>query len=216
MSKLKNSFHPYAWVTILFWSLAYVFTRLAVSYFSPLALGLLRYLAASAAMLVVAVITKMKRPAGRDVPWLLLSGASGFFLYMIAFNTGSQRVTASTSSVIIATTPVITALLARIFYRERLTVIQYFSVALSFFGVVVLTVLKGGFSVSEGLPWLFAAAILLAVYNLLQKRITKNLSALESTAYSIFFGTVMLCIFLPQAANQVVKARLYKLCTYCL
>ena len=32
--KFKNSFHPYAMVTILFWSLAYVLTRLTLQYFS--------------------------------------------------------------------------------------------------------------------------------------------------------------------------------------
>ncbi|MGI5935748.1 MAG: hypothetical protein ACOX7I_02935 [Oscillospiraceae bacterium] len=43
----KDSFHPYAAVTILFWSLAYVLTRLALNYFSPFSLGFLRYLLAS-------------------------------------------------------------------------------------------------------------------------------------------------------------------------
>lgn len=54
----KNSYHPYAMTTILFWSLSYVFTRLALRYFSPYPLGLLRYIAASAALIIVVMSKK--------------------------------------------------------------------------------------------------------------------------------------------------------------
>jgi hypothetical protein len=40
--KIKNSYHLYASVTILFWSFAYVLTRLTLQYFSALPLGFLR------------------------------------------------------------------------------------------------------------------------------------------------------------------------------
>jgi uncharacterized membrane protein len=111
--KWKDSFHPYAAITIFFWSLAYVFTKLALRYFSPFSLGFLRYVVASLALIAVAVVTKMRLPQKRDVWWFMASGATGFFFYMIAFNKGQNMVTASTGSVVLATVPVITALLAR-------------------------------------------------------------------------------------------------------
>ena len=55
--KWKDSFHPYAAITIVFWSLAYVFTRLALQVFSTFSLGFLRYLIASVALIVIAFIT---------------------------------------------------------------------------------------------------------------------------------------------------------------
>ncbi|WP_312426499.1 EamA family transporter [Lacrimispora sp.] len=65
--KWKDSFHPYAATTIVFWSLAYVFTKLALGYFTPFSLGFLRYGVASLALLAVAVFTKMKLPGKRDI-----------------------------------------------------------------------------------------------------------------------------------------------------
>jgi len=204
--RFKDSFHPYAAITILFWSMAFVFTRLALQYFTVYSLGLLRYLIASALLLTVAIATRMKMPALKDLPWFLLSGAAGFGVYMIVFNLGSRSVSASTGSVILATTPILTALLARLFYKEKLTPLQYGAIGLSFAGVAVLTVLRGGLTVGTGLWFMFASALLVSVYNLLQRRLTRTYTALQSTSVSIFLGTLMLCVFLPQAGRELAGA----------
>ena len=109
--KAKNSFHIYAMITILFWSLAYVLTRLSLQYFTPFSLGFLRYFIASCTLIIVAVISKIKLPHKKDLPWFMLAGALGFFFYMIAFNQGQKTVTASTGSIVISTVPVLTALI---------------------------------------------------------------------------------------------------------
>ena len=204
--RLKSNYHLYAATTILFWSVAFVFTRLALKHFSAGSLGVLRYLAASATLLIVAFATHMKPPALRDLPWFLLSGAVGFTLYMWAFNCGSLTVSASTSSVMLATAPILTALLARVVYREKLKPLQYAAIGISFLGVVALTVLRGGFTVSAGIAYLFAAALLLAVYNLIQRRLTKTYTPLQSTAVSIFCGTLLLCVYLPGATAELKTA----------
>ena len=136
--KFKNSFHPYAMVTIVFWSLAYVLTRLTLQYFSAFSLGFLRYLVASGALLVIAAMTKMQLPRKRDIPWFLASGGIGFFFYMIAFNQGQATVTAATGSVVIATVPVITALFARFVYGEKLMRFQWCAIAVEFVGVAMI------------------------------------------------------------------------------
>ena len=201
--KLKDSFHPYAVVTIVFWSLAYVFTRLALQYFSALSLGFLRYLIASVTLAVVAVLFKIKPPAKRDWGWFLLSGAVGFFLYMILFNVGSQSVTASTGSVVIATVPILTALAARIFYSERLKSIQWIAIGVEFSGILLLTLMNGAFTMNRGILWLLVAACALSAYNLLQRRLTKSYSALQASTYSIFAGTAMLAVFLPESMAEL-------------
>lgn len=202
----KDSFHPYAAVTILFWSLAYVLTRLALQYFSAFSLGFLRYFIASCTLVIVAALTKMKAPRRADLPWLMLAGGVGFFLYMIAFNQGQATVTASTGSVVIATVPLITALLARLFYGEKLRAFQRVATLIEFIGVVVLTLLNGVFTISTGLCWLFLAALALSAYNLLQRKMTKTYTALQTSTYSIFFGTLMLAIFAPASVQEIPHA----------
>ena len=204
--KLQDSFHTYAIITIIFWSMAFVLTRLSLQYFSAFSLGFLRYAFATGALLVIALVTKMKLPKKADIKWFALCGLFGFFLYMIAFNRGCETVTAATGSVVLAIAPVITALLARFIYKEKLSVIQWVAIAVEFSGVVVLTLMKGFFSLNNGLIWLFAAVLLLSAYNLLQRKLTKTYSGLQASAFSIFFGTLMLAVFMPTTVIEVQSA----------
>lgn len=202
----KDSFHPYAAITILFWSLAYVLTRITLEYFSAFSLGFLRYAAASSALIVIVLTAKIKAPKKLDLKWFVLSGFFGFFIYMIVFNKGCETVTAATSSVIIATVPVITAILARLFYREKMSGIQWVATGLEFFGVIVLTLLDSAFSLNSGILWLILAAVSLSSYNLLQRKLTKTYSGLQASAYSIFAGTLMLAVFIPDSVREAGSA----------
>lgn len=204
--KLRDSFHLYASLTILLWSLAYVLTRLTLKYFSAFSLGFLRYFTASCALLVIVLALKIKAPKKTDVKWFLASGFFGFFLYMIAFNKGCETTTAATSSVIIATVPVITALLARVFFQEKLGVFKWVAIVIEFWGVIVLMLMNHAFSLNSGLIWLLLASVSLSIYNLLQRKLTKTYSGLQASSDSIFAGTAMLAVFSPISIKEASGA----------
>lgn len=204
--KLKNNFHIYAMITIIFWSLAYVLTRLSLQYFTPFSLGFLRYFVASCTLIIVWVLTRMKLPQRKDLPYFMLAGALGFFFYMIAFNLGQKTVTASTGSIVIATVPLLTAFIARFVYKEKMSPVQWLALIIEFAGVAVLTLMNGILSFNIGLVWLFLAALALSLYNLLQRRLTKKYTALQTSAFSIFFGTILLAVFLPVSVRQITNA----------
>lgn len=175
--RARDSFHPYA-TTILFWSLAYVLTRLALQYFTALSLGFLRYAVASAVLVVVCAVRRVPLPKWRDAPWFIASGVAGFFLYVVAFNIGAGYVTVATSSVVIASVPIFTALLAAVVFKEKLARYQWVAIAVEFAGILVLTLYGGAFSVNKGVLWLLLASVLLSVYNLRQRKLTRTYSAL--------------------------------------
>ena len=204
--KRKSSFHPYALTAVLCWSLAYVLTRLSLQHFSAFSIGSLRYLVASVTLLIIIFPAKIKCPRKADLPWFFLSGALGFFLYMIAYNQGQKSVSAATGSVVIATVPVFTALLARFVYREKLNAFQWAAIVIEFAGVAVLTLMNGVFSVNVGLFWLLGAALCTSVYNLVQRRLTMRYSGLQSSAFSILFGALLLSIFLPSSLKEAASA----------
>ena len=147
----STSYHLFAIITIIFWSLAHVFTRITVRYFSAFSLGFLRYFIATFVLIIVSVILKIRMPSKKDLKWFLLSGLSGFSLYAITFNKGCETISASTSSVIIATVPVITALLARFIYKERISHLQYYAIIIEFSGVVILSMANGIFTIDAGI-----------------------------------------------------------------
>ena len=203
---IKNSFHPYALITIFCWTIAYILTKLTLAYFSPLSLALLRYAVASIALLIVVIAGKIKPPKSKDIFWFVLSGIFGFFLYMVTFNTGAVSVTAATSSVIIATVPIITAFFARFIYKEQLKGYQWAAIAIEFLVILLLTLMGGAFSTNQGVLWLIVAAFLLSGYNLIQRRLTKEYSSIQVSAYSILIGTFFLLIFTKAAVQEIQTA----------
>ena len=202
----KPLYQPYALATIFCWSLAFVFTRMTLSYFSAASLGFLRYLVASAALIVIAIVKKIKPPKPADWPLFFISGFFGFFLYMIVFNKGLSSVPASTASVVNATVPVVTALIAGVVYREKVRGFLWVAVVIELIGVAVLTVMSGGLTQSGGLVWLFLAALSLSTYNILQRKLTKKYTAMQASTYSIFAGTLMLAFFSPTAFRELAAA----------
>lgn len=203
---LKNSYHPYAITTIIFWSLAYALTKIALKHFSSFSLGFLRYAIASIAMIIIIIALKIKLPKLKDLPLFILAGASGFFMYMITFNKGAATVSSGTGSVIIATAPVITALLASLVFREKLKGFQWLGITIQFAGVIILTLLNNIFSLNSGIVWLFGSALSLSIYNILQRKLTKTYSSMQSSAFSILFGTLLLSIFSPTAIKEISTA----------
>ncbi|WP_461256900.1 DMT family transporter, partial [Treponema sp. R80B11-R83G3] len=193
----------YAIITIIFWSLAYVFTRLALRYFSPLSLGFLRYLIASLFLIIFAFFVKIKIPDKSDIKWFIIAGFFGFFFYIIVFNKGSVTVSASTASLVIALTPIITTLLARIFFKEKLKIVYYIAIIIEFIGVGVMTLMDGIFSINIGLIWLILASISISFYNILQRKMTKKYSPIQASIISIWFGTILLFVFLPSSIVEI-------------
>lgn len=203
---MRKSYHFYAMITILFWAMAFVFTRLGLQYFDVYTLSFLRYLSASLTLVVIIHFIKINKPKKEDIPTFILSGGIGFFIYVILFTKGTGLVTSATGSIVIAMVPVFTAFLASFFYKEKLKLYQWIAIGIEFVGILVLTLMNGTLSINEGIIWLLAAAFCLATYNLLQRKLTKKYTALEASTYSIFIGTLFLCIFLPSSVEPTLNA----------
>jgi drug/metabolite transporter (DMT)-like permease len=204
--KLANTCHPFALITILCWSLAFIFTRITVNYFSAFSLGFLRYFVAALALIAVAVAKKIRPPERGDLKWFLLSGTTGFFLYILTFNKGCETVTASESSMIIATVPALTAVLAAFAYKEKMGALSWISIAIELAGVAIITQVYKVGEANIGFLWLLCAAVLLSVYNVLQRKLTRKYTPLQTTIYSILTGALMLCIFLPGSIKEIRNA----------
>lgn len=196
----------YAFITILLWASAFVFTKVALVSFTPEALGSVRYLFASSLLLIFAVIKKISLPKIKDIPMFFLSGLAGFALYVYAFNEGSVSVSASTASILTSTAPIITAILAGILYKEKINKICWLTLAMEFLGIIIIALDDGIFSINKGIKWILIAALCIALYNIIQRRLLKNYTPLESTTYSIFAGTILLTVFLKDGLMQLFKA----------
>jgi drug/metabolite transporter (DMT)-like permease len=182
--------------TLVVWASAFAGIRAGLRGYSPANLAILRFLIASAVLAVYAGLAHFRRPELRDLPGLILTGAIGISFYNLALNYGETRVTAGAASLLIASTPIWTALLARFVLHERLTAIGWFGVFLSFAGVALIASGEGeGIRLSLQALVILAAAVTSALYMILQKHYLGRYSALEFTAYSIWSGTLLMLPF---------------------
>jgi len=181
---------------LVLWASAFAGIRAGLHGYGPANLAVLRFLVASAVLAVYAAVAHFRRPARRDVPGLVLSGTIGITFYNLALNYGETHVTAGAASLLIASTPIWTALAARFWLREKLTAIGWVGVFVSFGGVALIASGEGeGIRLSAQALIILAAAITSASYMILQKHYLTRYSALEFTAYSIWSGTVLMLPF---------------------
>lgn len=200
------SAHIPAFIAILCWATTYPLTRLNLQHFSAVNLAFSRFVIGTAALLALALVKGTRAPKIRDWPWFIAGGVTGYSVYMVLFCKGCETANSATSSVVIALTPVITAFLARVFLKEKLSPIQWGGIGVGFAGIVILTLMNGALSVNVGIAYLTAGAFLLAGYNLVQRKITLAYSALDATLYCMMAGTIMLAIFLPGSIREVAEA----------
>jgi len=182
--------------TLAVWASAFAGIRAGLRAYGPANLAVLRFLVASAVIAVYAAVAHFRRPATRDLPGLIASGAIGISFYNLALNYGETRVTAGAASLLIASVPIWTALAARFWLQEKLNAFGWAGVFLSFGGVALIASGEGeGIRLSAQALVILAAAITSAAYMILQKHYLERYTALEFTAYSIWSGTLLMLPF---------------------
>ena len=196
-------------LTIVFWASAFAGIRAGLEEYSPGHVALVRLLVAAVALLVYALIVKMPLPEVRDLPVILLGGFLAFTVYHVALNYGEVTVTAGPASLLVNTAPIFTALLAMVFLGERLRVIGWIGMFVSFVGAALIALGEGeGFRMAPGAFIILIAAVSVSVYLVIQKPYLQKYGSLNFTAYAIWAGTLFTLVFLPGLAGEVRTAPL--------
>lgn len=198
----------FAFGTISIWALAFPVTKIAMEHFDPGVLGFLRCAIAAVVLLVIGKLNHMRLPQKKgDILWLFLAGATGFGLYLILFNTGIKTLTSATSSIVIALTPVLTAIVAAKIYKESIKPLGWCMIGLAFAGVVILLLWDGILSINTGLIWTLGAMAIFSAYNLISRKLSAmGYTPLEIVAYGVTFGTLMLLFYLGRGIAEVSTA----------
>ena len=197
---MTQKFSTRAWLalalTLVLWASAFAGIRAGLKAYSPAHVAILRFLIASAVLAIYSAFAHLRRPAWRDVPGLILTGAVGIAFYNLALNYGETRVSAGAASLLIASTPIWTALFAMPALGERLTSTGWYGILLSFAGVALIAYGESqGIRLSPQALIILAAAVGSAIYIVMQKRFLDRYSVLEFTAYSIWSGTLLMLPF---------------------
>ncbi len=200
----------YGLLTMVFWSSAFVGIRVGLRAFSPFHLVLLRFLTASVVLLAGVLIR-----GGRLIPprrvWLrvAMSGVAGFTLYHTALTLGERTVNANTASFIVAAAPLFSAVLGRIFLKERLASLAWLGMLISFAGVGVLSGVGGGIHWNALL--IILSALSTAAYFVLEKPLLMEFPALDVTAWVTWAGTISMLLYGKGFVDSLIHAPAYPL-----
>jgi drug/metabolite transporter (DMT)-like permease len=192
---------------VVFGASAYAAISAALAFYSPGPLALFRMLVASASLAVYAAFSDMHLPEVKDLPAVAFAGLLAFALYNVALNYGQLTASAGAASLIIASIPIFTALLAVAFLEERLDALGWSGIAVGFLGMALITLGEGGgFGINAGALLVLLAAVSASVYFAFQKPYLEKYGALHFTAYVIWMGAFLLLPFLPALVGEVRSA----------
>lgn len=210
MMNNKVKINLLCFTTVLGWAIAFPFSKVAMQQFSPFALGFLRVTIASLTLILIGIFTGSRLPKKKDLPIFFLAGACGFGLYLFAFNKGIKSISSASSSIIIALTPVMTAVAANKIYKERINIVGWITLITAFIGVMIMMLWDGVLSFNFGMLWTLGAATLFCGYNLLNRKLSMmGYKSIEIVTYSMISAVIILSPFAMDGFNQIQIADAY-------
>ena len=191
-------------ITALFWSGAFIAGKMATLIFGPLTLTFLRFLLA---LPFIFLILKIREPAGlvpnrNQIFPLMILGIVGTLGYHFFFFLALSYTSVINSSLIGATNPMVTVVLAVFFFKEKITTLRFVGVGISLFGVFsVITGLDlqlvANLELNIGDLYMAMGVLCFSSYALLSRRYMANhrISPLTATAYTFLVCTVISLVF---------------------
>ncbi len=183
---------------LVMWASAFAAIRTALGTFPPGELALLRFLVASGTLAALAAGRRSPAPRREDLPTIAVLGFLAITVYHLGLNYGERTVTAGAASLLIASAPAFTALLARLVLREELGRWGWLGIALGFAGVALISLGEGeAFRLEPGALLILLSALSASAYSVLQKKFIVRYPPLAFTTYVVWAGTIPLLVFLP-------------------
>lgn len=193
--RLPDYFYPLA--AMLFWGMSFIWTSLLLKCYQPVAIIFIRLVISSLFLFSVSVIfNKWEKIQRSDFLLFFLSALFNPFLYFLGENYGLKYSSSTIASVIIATIPVFSPVIAYLVFREKLTILNISGLFISFGGVVLMLITKN-FSLSvdkRGIIFLSEAVLAALVYSVFVRKLTFMYSPLTIIKYQNLIGVFL---FLP-------------------
>jgi len=193
----KFQIHIIAFVSMFFWGMSYVWSKIVFEVYSPLTTIFFRLIISSFVLYIFAFATGRLEPIQKKDRWLLFGSAFlNPFLYFIGENFGLSLVSASLSAIIVSTIPLFAPFAAYYFFKERLRPINVVGLIIAFGGLLFIIVNKN-FSLNAnpiGILLLFLAVFSAVFYVVFLKKLSLKYSPVTIITWQNMIGSLF---FLP-------------------
>lgn len=183
----------------MMWGGTFIAGRIVTAELSPTLSALLRF--GFAAILLVLILLKstgrFPNLSVQQHVYAILMGLTGVFAYNLFFFAALSRIEAGRTALFVSLSPILTILVMRIFFQERLSRINCLGVFLALFGTLIV-VSKGEFfaafaqSFGTGEMMMCGAVLSWVIYTICFKQ--TQTPALTMTTYSLLWGTGFLLL----------------------
>lgn len=174
--------------------LSFMFSKIGLGYSTPWDLLAYRFTASFIAVMIPVAFRWISFDFTSERVRKILPLALFYPLSFFAFQTfGLQYLTSSEASILLASMPVFTLILASYFLREETSLLQKLSVMLSVAGVVYITANKGAslnFTNIKGVTMILLSALSFSVYSILVKKLARNFTILEMSYIMIVISFI--------------------------
>ena len=186
-----------AFFAMLFWGMSFVWIKIVYQYYDPLTTIFIRLIISSALLLLLAWIMKIRIiPERKDFKAFLFLAFLEPFIYYIGESFGIQRVSSSVAAIMIATIPIVTPVFAYLKLKERLSLMNFIGIFVSFAGILLM-IFKKDLSLEYsliGILLLLVAVIAGAYYTIQLKPLSSKYSPITIIINMNIIGAVY---FLP-------------------
>jgi drug/metabolite transporter (DMT)-like permease len=191
-------------LVMVFWAANFIVVKTAIHEIPPVTFALLRFGIAAIVLLAALRIREgSTRPPAGDALAIIGLGALGFGVYQVIWSTALLSIPAGDSALLIAATPVMTALLAVIAGSDVLTRVKLAGGLLSFAGVAIVVLAgpglglglgggAGGGAVLVGDVLTLGAALCWSIYTAFGAPHLRRHSPLRTTAWAMVGGCLVL------------------------
>jgi drug/metabolite transporter (DMT)-like permease len=187
--------HGALMLMVVIWAVNFSVSKVALQELHPLAFNALRFpMAAALLYIVLRSRGAVPLPARAEVPRVLALGLLGNLMYQMFFIFGLDRTTAGNASLLLASTPIMTALLSAALGHERVKARVWVGVVATFAGIL-LVVLGGRAQIEAGKATLagdlimFGASVAWAFYTVGSRPLVEKYGALPITAWTLWIGS---------------------------
>ena len=186
-------------LAIIFWGTSFVATKTVLNEIKPVTIIILRLILASILLTIIALSTKRKFSVNlKSHGWIFILALVAVFHLWIQV-TGLQYTTAANTGWIIGTAPIFMAILGFVFYKERITLLQFAGILVALAGLLLL-IGKGditniGLIENKGDLLVLGSAFTWGVYSMVNKKISLSYSPLMTILYLFLMMAVIIIPF---------------------
>jgi drug/metabolite transporter (DMT)-like permease len=189
----------------LMWASTFTLFKIAWRDIDPVAFTAVRFAAMVVFSIVVLVVSRTRvRPRRADVPALIASGLTGFFLYQMGFVLGLDRTSALASAILISTHPIFSVVFMWLTRRERPSRMEVGGVLVAFLGVAVFLRAWDAFAAARvGDLLSLGAAAAFGAYGVINQPLTARYPPRELLSYGLAVGGLLVSLVgIPAMAAQ--------------